>query len=101
MGPKPSDFMIVLALAMYGPQTVFADEVAGQLEVFGFDCTSQQVGAWLARISREDLPAVERRGDVLVGLWGYRLTQYGRTELWNRGLKNLGMPLAEPQEKGR
>jgi hypothetical protein len=91
---KPTDFAVVLAAAMFGAQTVFADEVQGQLETLGFGCSTQQVAAWLGRISRKDLPPIERKGDVLVGLWGYRVTQWGRTELWNRGLKNLGMTLS-------
>jgi hypothetical protein len=91
---KPTDFVMILAAALYGEQIVFADEVRGQLQTFGFDCSTQQVAAWLGRMSRKDLPPIERAGDVVVGLWGYRVTQWGRTELWNRGLKNLGMPLS-------
>ncbi len=74
MADKPSDFAIVLAVGMFGERPVYADEVRGQLTNFGFEATTS---------------------------WSYRLTQWGRTELWNRGLKNLGVPLAELQGAGR
>lgn len=92
---KPADFTIVLALGMYG-RRVCADEVRGQLKKFGFDCTAQQVGAWLRRLSREDLPPVELRKGWPVN--SYMLTRWGWNELREGGLKQLGMPVAFPAE---
>jgi hypothetical protein len=92
---KPSDFAIVLATALYGDQPVIADEVRGQLKVFGFQCSTQQVAAWLNRIARKELPPIEVDVEYpLHSVAAYRVTQWGRTELWNGGLENLGMTLS-------
>lgn len=101
MSKRPSDFMVVLAVAMYGQQHVYADEVCGQLKSFGFQCTAQQVAAWISRIAREDLPAVEHDPEYpFGGVNAYRLTQWGWNELRNRGFKALGMPVAFPESEG-
>jgi hypothetical protein len=97
---KPTDFTIVLATRMAeivparertGITIVFACNVHRQLEHLGFACSAQQVAAWLKRVSRQDLPAIERSTDGFwAGAWGYRVTQWGRNELWNRGFTDLG-----------
>lgn len=97
---KPPDFVIVLAVSLFGDSYVVADEVRGQLKRLGFDASTQQVAAWLQRIARKDLPPVKTTTEgYWGGVWGYRLTQWGWTELWNRGFKNLGMPVAFPHKR--
>jgi hypothetical protein len=92
--------MVVLAVAMYGDQPVTAYEIRGQLEVFGFEVTTQHVSPLLQRIVRKDLPPVVRT-DHNGYCWSYRLTQWGWTELWNRGFKALGMPVTFPHKGDR
>jgi hypothetical protein len=97
---KPTDFTLVLATRMAevvparevtGVTIVFACNVKKELERLGFACSTQQVAAWLKRIARKDLPPVERDSEGFwAGAWGYRVTQWGRNELWNRGFTDLG-----------
>lgn len=99
---KPSDFMITLAAAIYGADRFCADEIRGQLSAFGFECSTQQVAAWLGRIGRKDLPPIEADPEYpFGGVTAYKLTQWGWTELWNRGLKDCGMSISWPVARGR
>jgi hypothetical protein len=82
-GQKPSDFLVALAVSMYGPQFVVADEVRGKLNGFGFHLTAQQVATTLGRLSRKELPPIEVE-DRGAGCWSYRLTQWGRNEIDNK-----------------
>jgi len=85
---RPSDLCLVLA-ALTPPLSddgahgwLSADEVRGNLEALGFDCTAQQVGSWLKRVMRLDLPPIESRRE-----WGwtsYRVTPCGETWLHNK-----------------
>lgn len=80
---------------------VFADNVRAQLEHLGFSCSTQQIAAWLKRIAGKDLPPIERDSEGWwAGAWGYRVTQWGRNELWNRGFTDLGKLDAPAPEKG-
>ncbi len=89
MAERPPDFVLVFALALHGGHglgsalpNLTADEVARTLEVkFGLHFTAQQVGSWLGRLSRQDLPPVESK--EAEGFHFYTLTQWGRTELLN------------------
>jgi hypothetical protein len=95
---------VVPARTDSGITVVFAVNVMKQLERLGFECSTQQVAAWLKRISHKDLPPVERDSEGFwAGAWGYRVTQWGRNELWNRGFTDLGKldPVsAQPQSEG-
>lgn len=62
-----------------------ADEVRGRLKALGFDCTTQQVAAYLRRMSLCDAPWIERRYvDWGGGFWEYRVTVWGRNDIDNR-----------------
>lgn len=82
-GNRPSDAMIALAVATSRQEWLVADEVRGILNGFGFHVLTQQCAAWLGRISRKDLPPIERRKGHF-DEFQYRLTRWGRTELFNR-----------------
>jgi hypothetical protein len=89
MAERPPDFVLVFALALHGgsgigdsPPRLAADEVAHVLRSkFGLDFTAQQVGSWLGRLARQDLPPVE--AEEAEGFHFYRLTRWGKTELLN------------------
>ena len=96
---KPTDFTVVLATRMAEVATAtvgsdiapFACNIQKQLEGLGFTCSTQQVAARLKRLARKELPPVERDSENFwAGAWGYRVTQWGRNELWNRGFTDLG-----------
>lgn len=61
-----------------------ADEVRGRLVLLGFDCTTQQVAAYLARMARTECPWVERRRDRWSVYWEYRVTRFGHNDIDNR-----------------
>lgn len=86
--PRPTELAITLAALPpdtgYADSWTDADQVRGRLKLLGFDCTTQQVGAWLARMARSDAPWVERRRDAWDSRWEYRVTRYGRTDIDNR-----------------
>lgn len=79
---RPKDLAVLVVMALVPREHLMADEVRGQLKRLGFDQTAQQVGSWLARMSREEMPCVEGRTQ-----WGgppeYTLTRYGWTLLGN------------------
>lgn len=85
---KPSDICIVLSAlpAAHEDGWIDADGVAHRLERLGFERPrTQQVAAWLGRLSRMDLAPIQSDGAQANG-WGkrYRVTPYGRTWLHNR-----------------
>lgn len=94
---RPSDIAVVLAAIPRGDARadgwVFADDVSMKLGLLGFDCSSQQVAAWLTRIALDLQPCVERRSAPWVGgPWQYRITAHGKTLVWNRLAIRLETP---------
>ena len=98
MPKRPADFALVLAVALHGGHglsgegqpRLAADEVADVLErEFGFTFTAQQVGSWLRRLSKKELPPVESENQG--GFHFYWLTPWGRNEIHN---KTLGLQRA-------
>lgn len=89
MAERPSELAITLAAipSRWAPPStdggwVFADEIRARLHLLGFDATTQQVAAWLGRMSRVQCPWIERCDN-----WGdlqYRVTRYGKTDVDNR-----------------
>jgi hypothetical protein len=80
---RPTPLLVVVAAAAYGRDWLAADEIRGQLQVFGFDgLTAQQVASWLGAMEREDAPRFESREQW--GIKQYRLTRFAETELFNR-----------------
>lgn len=61
-----------------------ADIVRGKLERLGFDCTTQQVAAWLKRMAATDAPWIERRRDPWDYSWEYRVTRFGANDVDNQ-----------------
>jgi hypothetical protein len=96
---RPPDFTLVLAMALHEghglagekqPPHLAADEVAITLNrEFGFDFTAQQVGSWLRRLTKKDLPPIESSDEG--GYHLYWITQWGRNEIDNKtkGLQRL------------
>lgn len=83
----PTELAITLAVFTHrhsGEGWVLADEIRGRLKLLGFDCTTQQVAAYLARMARTDAPWVERRRCRWYDQWEYRVTRYGETDIQNR-----------------
>jgi hypothetical protein len=60
----------------------FGDELRGRLVRLGHDLSSQKVTAMLKRMCAEDAPRFERR-DTPWRDKQYRLTNWGRNELFN------------------
>lgn len=94
---KPTELAITLAClpGRYSTSSeqgwVIAGEVRGRLTVFGFQCSAQQVAAWLSRMARTEAPWVERRQDPWGHGWEYRVTRYGKTDIQNK------MPFLQPR----
>lgn len=88
MATRPSDIAIVLAALTFAEEWRSADEIRGRLAVFGFpEFSTQQVAAWLRRMSREECPAFRVRRNWPeggIGGYDYAVTQYGRTWVRNR-----------------
>ena len=88
---RPSDICLCLALTSGryhshgGDGWAPADAVRGALDQLGWKCSTQQVAAWLGRLSREEAAPVEVREQY--GWREYRLTTFGRTWLTNRGFR--------------
>lgn len=86
--PRPTELAITLAALprRYSRPGTWssADEIRGRLALLGFDCTTQQVAAYLARMARADAPWVERCQDPWTGCWEYRVTNWGRNDIDNR-----------------
>jgi hypothetical protein len=81
---RPTELAVTLATfsASY-TDWVSADEVRGRLVLLGFDCSTQQVAAWLTRMARTEAPWVERRRDPW-NAWSYRVTPFGCNDVNNR-----------------
>ena len=97
---KPSDICIVLCSfpGAHEAGWVDADRVRHRLGRLGWDVTTQQVGAWLARIVRLDAPPLERRDDW--GRWAYRVTPAGETWVHNL-LPHIGWAQATARDRLR
>lgn len=81
---RPSDICIVLNAfpGMHEDGWVDADTVRHRLGRLGWDVTTQQVGAWLARIVKLEAPPLERHDHW--GRWSYRVTPFGETWVHNK-----------------
>lgn len=93
---KPSDDAIVLAMGLLGERAMdsglmYADEIRGCLHKLGFEATTQQVAAWLGRLSREDTPMVQAV-TAHDHCWRWRLTRFGATQLGNHFSLPVGFP---------
>lgn len=86
---KPTELAITLA-ALPGRYHsnegwISSDAVRTRLKLLGFDCSSQQVAAWLKRMSEIDAPWIERRRLCWdERQWEYRVTRFGRTDIDNK-----------------
>lgn len=72
-----------------------ADEIRGKLALLGFDVKTQQVAAWLGRMSRDDAPWVERQRSPWNEL-EYRVTPFGLNDIANRLCIDLPRRAARP-----
>lgn len=81
---RPSDICVVLNSfpGAHEDGWIDADQVRWRLARLGWDATTQQVSAWMARIARLDAPPLERREGW--GRWAYRVTPYGETWIHNK-----------------
>lgn len=98
---KPSELAITLATLVYAGGLdegwVYADMVRGGLGKLGFDCTTQQVAAWLGRMAREDAPWVERRMSRFGRELEYRVTRYGKMDVENNWPLHVWAAWLEPR----
>lgn len=82
MACRPTDRVIVLAAACFGRDWLAADEIRGQLQVFGFeDLTAQKIASRLGAMTREDAPRFESEDRWSSGVLSYRLTRFAETEM--------------------
>jgi hypothetical protein len=100
MSGRPSELALTIA-ALPGRYAtdgwVYADNVRHSLRLIGFDLTTQQVAASLARMARTDAPWVERRKAEWHNVWEYRVTHFGLNDLENR----LSLAVSTPWLPGR
>jgi hypothetical protein len=80
---RPSDICVVLCSFTTETQPwISADEIRHRLARLGFNrFNTQQVAAWLKRISKLDAPPIEMKDDGWA--WVYRATPYGETWVHN------------------
>jgi hypothetical protein len=97
---RPSDICIVLCSfpAAHEDGWVDADRVGFRLRLLGFEPTTQQVAAWLARLTRLDAPPLERHDSW--GRWAYRVTPYGVTWVHNK-LPDIWWAQANARDRAR
>lgn len=85
---RPSELAITVAAlpASYHDREGWqsADEIRGRLALLGFDCTTQQLAAWMVGMTTCDAPWLERRRTTWGKTWEYRVTRYGTTDISNR-----------------
>jgi hypothetical protein len=81
---KPSDICIVISAfpGAHEDGWLAADQIAHRLKRLGFECSTQQVAAWLRRLSQMEAPPIESHE----GWWrekAYRVTKCGETWVHN------------------
>lgn len=81
----PTDLAITLAVLPDRQRAdgwVVADEVRARLVRLGFDVTTQQVAAWLRRMSSAESPWIERHAPRWPGQTvEYRVTRFGAGDI--------------------